>query len=109
MEAPGPVSAGHTTVADMGGGAEAAASAAIVPHGTEPQHSPNRAQRRALTRSAKKSAKKGGKKNRNKKHAMAAVPSSDSGPSRAKSAPRSLRRALLMPQVNTGSLYRCGI
>ena len=30
------------------------------------------------------------------------------GPSRAKSASRSLRRALLMPQVNTGSLYRCG-
>ena len=30
------------------------------------------------------------------------------GPSRAKSAPRSLRRALLMPQVNPGSLYRCG-
>ena len=28
------------------------------------------------------------------------------GPSRAKSAPRSLRRALLMPQVSTG--YRCG-
>ena len=27
---------------------------------------------------------------------------------RAKSAPRSLRRALLMPQVNAGSLYRCG-
>ena len=23
-------------------------------------------------------------------------------------APRSVRRALLMPQVNTGSLYRCG-
>ena len=31
------------------------------------------------------------------------------GPSRSKkSAPRSLQRALLMPQVNTGSLYRCG-
>ena len=30
------------------------------------------------------------------------------GPSRATSAPRSLRRALLMPQVNTGSRYRCG-
>ena len=30
------------------------------------------------------------------------------GPSRAKSASRSLRRALLIPQVNTGSLYRCG-
>ena len=30
------------------------------------------------------------------------------GPSRAKSASRSLRRALLTPQVNTGSLYRCG-
>ena len=30
------------------------------------------------------------------------------GPSRAKSAPRSLRRALLMPQVITGSFYRCG-
>ena len=30
------------------------------------------------------------------------------GPSRAKSAPRSLRRALLTPQVNPGSLYRCG-
>ena len=29
------------------------------------------------------------------------------GPSRAKSALCSLRRALLMPQVNTGSLYRC--
>ena len=31
------------------------------------------------------------------------------GSSRAKSAPRSLRRALLMPQVNTGSLYRRGM
>ena len=30
------------------------------------------------------------------------------GPSRAKSAARSLRRALLMPQVNTRSRYRCG-
>ena len=30
------------------------------------------------------------------------------GPSRAKSAPRSLRRALLMPQANPGSRYRCG-
>ena len=30
------------------------------------------------------------------------------GPSRAKSASRSLRRALLMSQVNTGSLYRRG-
>ena len=30
------------------------------------------------------------------------------GPSRAKSASRSLRRALLTPQVNAGSLYRCG-
>ena len=30
------------------------------------------------------------------------------GPSRAKSAPRSLRRALLIPQVNAGSLYRGG-
>ena len=30
------------------------------------------------------------------------------GPSRAKSVPRSLRRALLMPQDNTGSLIRCG-
>ena len=31
------------------------------------------------------------------------------GPSsRANSAPRSLRRALLTPQANTGSLYRCG-
>ena len=29
-------------------------------------------------------------------------------PSRAKSAPRSLRRVLLMPQVNAGSLYRGG-
>ena len=29
------------------------------------------------------------------------------GPSRAKSASRSLRRALLVPQVNPGSLYRC--
>ena len=29
------------------------------------------------------------------------------GPSRAKPASRSLRRALLTPQVNTGSLYRC--
>ena len=28
--------------------------------------------------------------------------------SRAQSAPRSLRRALLTPQVNTGSCYRCG-
>ena len=33
---------------------------------------------------------------------------SSRSPSRAKSAPRSLRRALLMPQVNPGSLYRCG-
>ena len=32
----------------------------------------------------------------------------DCGPSRAKSASRSWRRALLMPQVNPGSLYRCG-
>ena len=31
----------------------------------------------------------------------------DFGPSRAKTASRSLRRALLTPQVNTGSLYRC--
>ena len=30
------------------------------------------------------------------------------GPSRAKSASRSLRRALLTPQANPGSLYRCG-
>ena len=30
------------------------------------------------------------------------------GPSRVKSASRSLRRALLMPQANTGSIYRCG-
>ena len=30
-----------------------------------------------------------------------------SGPSRAQPAPRSLRRALLTLQVNTGSLYRC--
>ena len=30
------------------------------------------------------------------------------GPSRAKSAPRSLRSALLIPKVNTGSFYRCG-
>ena len=30
------------------------------------------------------------------------------GPSRAKSASRSLQRALLMPQVNTGPRYRCG-
>ena len=30
------------------------------------------------------------------------------GPSRAKSASQSLRRALLMPQVNPGSRYRCG-
>ena len=30
------------------------------------------------------------------------------GPSRANPAPRSLRRALLVPQVNTGALYRCG-
>ena len=30
------------------------------------------------------------------------------GSSSAKSAPRSLRRALLMPQVNTESPYRCG-
>ena len=34
--------------------------------------------------------------------------STRNGPSRAKSAPRSLRRALLTPQVNAGSLYRCG-
>ena len=33
---------------------------------------------------------------------------SAAGPSRANFASRSLRRALLMPQVNTGSLYRCG-
>ena len=32
----------------------------------------------------------------------------DLGPSRAKSAPRSLRRVLLMPQVNPASRYRCG-
>ena len=32
----------------------------------------------------------------------------DSGPSRAQSAPRSLRPALLIPQVNAGSLYRRG-
>ena len=32
----------------------------------------------------------------------------DWGPSRAKSASRSLWRALLMSQVNTGSLYRRG-
>ena len=31
-----------------------------------------------------------------------------SGPSRAESASRSLRRALLMPLVNPGSLYRSG-
>ena len=30
-------------------------------------------------------------------------------PVQSKSAPRSLRRALLMPQVNTGSLYRRGM
>ena len=30
------------------------------------------------------------------------------GPSRARSASRSSRRALLMPRVNPGSLYRCG-
>ena len=30
------------------------------------------------------------------------------GPSRAKPASRSLRRVLLTPQVNPGSLYRCG-
>ena len=30
------------------------------------------------------------------------------GPSRSKSASRSSRRALLMPQVNPGSRYRCG-
>ena len=29
-------------------------------------------------------------------------------PSRAKPAPHSLRRALLMPLANPGSLYRCG-
>ena len=33
---------------------------------------------------------------------------SRTGPSRAKSASRSLRRALLTPQANPGSLYRCG-
>ena len=33
---------------------------------------------------------------------------SETGPPRANSAPRSLRRALLMPQVNPGSLYRRG-
>ena len=32
----------------------------------------------------------------------------DHGPSRAKSASCSLRRALLMPQVHPGSRYRCG-
>ena len=32
----------------------------------------------------------------------------DCGPSCPKNAPRSLRRALLMPQVNTGSRYRGG-
>ena len=35
-------------------------------------------------------------------------PAADPGPSRAKSAPRSLRSALLIPKVNTGSFYRCG-
>ena len=79
LESPGPGASGHTTMAVAGGGAETAASGAIVPHGAEAQGSPNCKQRRALTRSAKKSAKKGGKKNRNKKHAMAAVPSSESG------------------------------
>ena len=34
--------------------------------------------------------------------------SCDGGPSKTKSAPRSLWRALLMPQVNPGSRYRCG-
>ena len=38
--------------------------------------------------------------------AMEAKPPPE-GPSRAKSASRSLRRALLTPQVNTGSRYRC--
>ena len=33
---------------------------------------------------------------------------SEEVPSRAQSASRSLRRALVMPQVNPGSLYRCG-
>ena len=33
---------------------------------------------------------------------------SGDGPSRANYASRSLRRALLIPQVNPGSLYRCG-
>ena len=37
-----------------------------------------------------------------------ALPDSTSGPFRAQSASRSLRRLLLMPQVKTGSLYRCG-
>ena len=36
------------------------------------------------------------------------IESSDDGSPRAKSASRSLRRALLMPQVNTGSRYRRG-
>ena len=31
----------------------------------------------------------------------------EAGPSRAKSASRSVRRALLTPWVNAGSLYRC--
>ena len=35
-------------------------------------------------------------------------PGREPGPCRAKSAPRSLRRALLMPQVHPGSLNRCG-
>ena len=38
-----------------------------------------------------------------KRHFMSGM-----GPSRAKSASRSLRRALLIPQVHPGSLYRCG-
>ena len=35
------------------------------------------------------------------------LPYQGKGPSRAKSAPRSLRRALLTSQANPGSLYRC--
>ena len=41
-------------------------------------------------------------------YAVFGTESDDPGPSRAKSAPRSLRCALLMPKVNPGSRYRCG-
>ena len=41
-------------------------------------------------------------------YAVFGTESDDPGPSRAKSAPRSLRRALLITQVNPGPRYGCG-